>query len=94
MKKQDLITKIAEELETTKVLAEKMLDTVFDTLSDVMKKGDSIAIPGFGSFTSAKRKAKTARNPKTGEKIEVPEKQVPKFKAAKKLKEHVDGKKK
>ena len=90
MKKSDLVTKIASELDTTKTNAEKFLGVLFDTLTDVMKKGDSIMIPGFGTFTSVKRDARTARNPMTGKEVKVPAKNVPKFKPSSKLKDELN----
>jgi len=87
MTKADLVETIAKQVETTKAAAEKMLNTVFDTIVDVLKKGGDVKIPGFGKFLVQNKKARTSRNPKTGEAIQVPAKKAPKFRPAKELKE-------
>ncbi|MCS6789200.1 MAG: HU family DNA-binding protein [Patescibacteria group bacterium] len=76
------------ELET-KALANRVVDAVFDTIVKTMKKGEEVAISGFGTFRVAKRAAREGRNPKTGEKIHIPASTKPKFRAAKALKEAV-----
>jgi len=76
-------------VEVSKKHAEEVVDFVFDTIADTMKRGDEVSIAGFGSFVVKNRKARQARNPRTGEAISVPAMRVPKFRAAKALKEAV-----
>jgi DNA-binding protein HU-beta len=89
MNKQSLVEKVNEVLGTTKVQAEQVVDTVFDTIAGALKKGDDVSVAGFGIFTVKKRAARTARNPKTGATVQVPATKVAKFKPAKALKEAV-----
>jgi len=86
MTKQDLIDKIAQKAKVSKVAARIALGTFIDTVTSSLKKGDKIALVGFGTFSVTKRKARTARNPRTGETIKVPAKRVPKFKPGRELK--------
>ena len=74
---------IKKDLETT-------VKTIFDSIGDVIKKEDSILIPGFGTFKQGKRAARMARNPQTGEEIRIKAKKVPQFKAAMALKEKIN----
>ena len=76
-------------VEVSKKHAEEVVDFVFDTITDAMKKGDEVSIAGFGSFVVKQRKARQARNPKTGAAVNVPAMKVPKFRAGKGLKEAV-----
>lgn len=89
MNKNSLVTKVHEVLGGTKVKAEQVVDTIFDTIASSLKKGDDVSVAGFGIFASKMRKARTARNPKTGEPVQVPAARVVKFKPAKALKESV-----
>ena len=89
MNKSALVEAVAEKLGGTKTQAEEVLDAVFGVVADAMKTDDGVSVPGFGIFTSKGRAARTARNPRTGEPIEVPAMRVPKFKAAKALKDSV-----
>lgn len=89
MNKQALVEKIQEVLGGTKVQAEEVVSTVFDTIVDSVSKGTDVSIAGFGNFVAAKRSARTARNPRTGETIQVAATTVPKFKAAKAFKDSV-----
>ncbi|MFH0755277.1 MAG: HU family DNA-binding protein [bacterium] len=73
----------------TKVQAESVVDAVFDTIVNNLKKGEEVSIAGIGIFSVKLRAARQARNPKTGESISVPAMKVPKFRAAKALKEAV-----
>ena len=88
-KKGVLIEAVQEALGTTKVDAEKAVDTMIDTIVNKMKAGDEVAIAGFGTFVVKNRKAREARNPKTGATVHVPATKVPKFRPAKSLKEMV-----
>ena len=89
MNKTQLIDYIAEAVGCSKADAGRMLDAFMEAVTDTLKKGDSVALTGFGSFSVSKRKARTARNPRTGEIVNVPAMNSPKFKAGKKLKDAV-----
>ncbi len=89
MNKKELIEYIAESCDCTKADAGRMVDAFVEAVFSTLKKGDDVAIAGFGSFSAPKRDARTARNPRTGETIQVPARKVPKFKAGKALKEAV-----
>ncbi len=89
MNKQALIEKVHESLGDTKAAAEKAVDTIFGSIMDSLKNGEEVSIAGFGIFSAKERAARTARNPRTGEPIQVPAMRVPKFRAAKALKDAV-----
>ena len=89
MNKQAIIEEVHGVLEGTKVQAEKVVDTVFDSIINALKKGDEVSIAGFGIFSAKMRAARTARNPRTGEAVQVSAMKVPKFRAAKALKDAV-----
>jgi DNA-binding protein HU-beta len=89
MNKAGLVEAVNAVLGTTKVQAEEVVDTVFDSIVKTLTKGDEVAIAGIGKFTVKLRKAREARNPKTGETVKVPATKVPKFSAAKALKDAV-----
>lgn len=76
-------------MDVSKKHAEEVVDFVFDTIADTMKRGDEVSIAGFGTFVAKQRKARQARNPKTGAAVNVPAMKVPKFKAGKGLKDAV-----
>ena len=69
-------------METSKKHAEEIVDFVFDTITKVLKKGDEVAISGFGVFAIKRSAARTARNPRTGEVVQVAAANKPKFRAA------------
>ena len=71
--------------------ADLSVKTILDAMSEALSKGDRIEIRGFGSFALNYRPPRVGRNPKSGEKVDVPEKWVPHFKAGKELRERVDG---
>jgi DNA-binding protein HU-beta len=89
MTKAELIEKIAAKAKITKRAANIALDTFVASVTTALKKGDRVALVGFGTFSVAKRKARTARNPRTGETINVPARKAPKFKAGRDLKKAV-----
>jgi len=89
MNKQALIDWVNEEIGGTKAQAERVVNGLFEAITNSLKKGDEVTIAGFGAFTAKMRAARTARNPRTGEPVQVPAKRVPKFKAAKALKDAV-----
>ena len=84
--KAELVASIASDSDISKSAAEKALDSVVTNITTALKKGKSITLVGFGSFTAKKRAAREGRNPKTGEKIKISAAMVPKFKASSKLK--------
>ncbi len=91
MNKQAIVDVIHEELGGTKTSSERVVDTIFETIANSLTKGEEVSIAGFGIFSAKIRAARTARNPRTGEAIQVPEMRVPKFRAAKALKDAVKG---
>lgn len=92
MNKTELIEAIAKESGLTKKDAAKAVDAFVDTVSKALKKKDKVQLIGFGTFETAKRAARTGKNPQTGEAIKIPAATVPKFKAGKALKDTVNGK--
>lgn len=91
MNKKDLVQKIAETNELTKQQATDVLDTVLDSIGDAITAGDKVQLLGFGTFEKRERPARTARNPRTGENIEIAAASVPAFKPGKALKDKVNG---
>jgi DNA-binding protein HU-beta len=87
MSKKDLIDAVAKELELTKERAGQVVDTVIDQIKAAMKDGKEVRLPDFGTFKVAKRDARKGRNPLTGKEIDIPASTVPKFTAAKGLKD-------
>lgn len=85
MTKDELVTKIAKDAKLTKVQARKAMDSFFDGVTRSLKKEGKIGFVGFGTFSISKRKARTGRNPQTGQPIRIAAAKVPKFKAGKKL---------
>jgi DNA-binding protein HU-beta len=91
MKKQDLANMVHEMVGGTKTQSEAVIKAIFDAMAGEMAKGGTVDVAGFGKFEGVDRDARTARNPRTGEMVPVPAKRVPKFKAAKGLKDTVNG---
>ncbi|MDQ3191666.1 MAG: HU family DNA-binding protein [Bacteroidota bacterium] len=81
MNKAELIDAMASEAKLTKADAKKALDAFVTATSKSLKKGDRVALVGFGSFSIAKRSARNGRNPQTGKAIKIAAKKVVKFKA-------------
>jgi DNA-binding protein HU-beta len=90
MNKQDLIAKIAEDTGITKSNATAAVESFFEGITKSLKKGQPITFVGFGTFKTAQRKARTARNPQTGAAIKVPKRRVVRFTAGKALKSAVN----
>jgi DNA-binding protein HU-beta len=88
MNKSELIAEMANTLNSKKE-AESALNSLLGTISGALKKGDKVTLPGFGTFKISKRKARTGRNPRTGEAIKIKAHKVPQFAAGKKLKDAV-----
>ena len=89
MNKGDLINEVAKVVNTKKE-AREAVDCVFSAITKALKKKDTVALVGFGTFKVDKRKARTGRNPQTGEAIKIKAKKVPKFVAGKALKDAVN----
>ncbi|MBN1381124.1 MAG: HU family DNA-binding protein [Deltaproteobacteria bacterium] len=85
MNKADLVGEVAKVVQKKKV-AEDVVKCVLDSIAGALKKGDKVTLIGFGTFSVAKRAARTGRNPQTGKAIKIKAKKVPKFVAGKKLK--------
>ena len=90
MNKQELIDNIASSADITKADAGRALDSVLESITGALKKGDSVVLVGFGSFSVRDRKARTGRNPQTGAEIQIAAAKVPSFKAGKALKDAVN----
>lgn len=86
MTKADLIEMLAEKANITRVKAEKVVETVFDSIKEALKNGDRVEVRGFGCFEVRHYGGYQGRNPKTGEVIEIAKKQLPHFKVGKELK--------
>lgn len=89
MNKNDIIAHVASETGLTKSDATSAVDSVFDAISKSLTRQEDVRLVGFGTFTVATRRATEGRNPRTGEKIQIPETRLPKFKAGKSLKDAV-----
>jgi len=89
MNKSSIVDAVHAKLGGTKVQAEEAVETMIDTIIGAMKKGEEVSIAGLGIFAVKQRKARKARNPRTGEMVDVAAMKVPKFRAAKALKEAV-----
>jgi DNA-binding protein HU-beta len=89
MTKADLIASIGKEAKISKASAEKAINAFTNTVTKALKKGDKLALTGFGTFSVAKRRARTGRNPQTGREIKIPATRVAKFKAGNLLKSAV-----
>lgn len=89
MNKADLINHVAAAAGLTKASAGDAVEAVLGGISSTLSNGDSVSLVGFGTFSVAERSARTARNPRTGDTINVPASRAPKFKAGKALKDAV-----
>lgn len=89
MNKQALIDAVHEVIGGTKVMAEQAVDTIINSIVKTLKADGEVSVAGLGIFSTRKRAARTARNPRTGEAIQVPAMRVPKFRPAKALKDAV-----
>lgn len=81
MNKKDLIGAISENAQMTKATAKKTLDATLNVITGALKKGDRVALVGFGSFSVSKRAARKGRNPQSGKEIKIAAKKVVKFRA-------------
>lgn len=89
MNKGELVDAIAKRADVTKKQADAVLSAALDSIMEAVSEGDKVTLVGFGSFESRERKAREGRNPKTGDKMEIPETTVPAFSAGKSFKELV-----
>jgi len=89
MTKTDIVEKIAKDADISKAAAEKALNSFMDIVKKALKKGDKVALVGFGTFAISKRAARKGRNPRTGETIKIKAAKVPKFTAGKGFKDSV-----
>ena len=90
MNKSELIDAVAEGADISKAAAARAVDAMMGAVSDSLKKGDQVNLIGFGTFLIRERAARTGRNPRTGETINIPASKVPSFKAGKALKDAVN----
>ena len=90
MTKAELVDEVARVVQLTKKQAETIVNIIFDSIVESLRSGQKIELRGFGSFRLRSRKSRTGRNPKTGEKVDVPSKKIPYFKPGKELKELIN----
>src|SRR5213083_2138104 len=90
MTKAELVEEVSRVSDLTKKHSEVIVDTVFKSIIDALHRGEKIELRGFGSFRLRKREPRKGRNPKTGDKVDVPPKKVPYFKPGKELKELIN----
>ena len=90
MNKNDLVAAVADSTGLSKADCTKAVDGVFDAITDSLKAGTEIRLVGFGTFSVSRRAASQGRNPRTGEPIQIPASNQPKFKAGKGLKDAVN----
>jgi integration host factor subunit beta len=91
MTKADLIDEVSRVVEMTRKESETIVETIFDSIVKSLRTGDKIEIRGFGSFRTRQRKARIGRNPKSGDRVDVPAKRIPFFKPSKELRDLVNG---
>ena len=92
MTKAEIIAKVAEEIKISKTAAGKVLALITDSIAQAMRKGEKVALVGFGTFSVIQRKARKGRNPQTGKEIKIAAKKAPKFTAGAALKAAAEGK--
>ena len=90
MTKAELVEKVANKINLTKKETEVIVGIIFQSIADSLSQGDKVELRGFGSFRIRERNARTGRNPRSGERVDVPAKKVPFFTAGKDLKAMVD----
>ncbi len=93
MNKGQLVDRVANKATVTKKQADAVISAAIETIMEAVSEGDKVTLVGFGSFESRERKAREGRNPKTGDKMEIPATKVPAFSAGKLFKEMVAPKK-
>ena len=90
MTKADLVDAVSRVTELNRKDSEIVVESLFERIVKALKSGDKLEVRGFGSFRIRERRARQGRNPKTGEKVNVPEKRVPYFKPSKELKDLIN----
>ncbi|MCW9032678.1 MAG: HU family DNA-binding protein [Alphaproteobacteria bacterium] len=90
MNKNDLVAAVAASADLSKADAAKAVDGVFEAVTGSLQGGEEVRLVGFGTFSVVNRAASEGRNPRTGEKIQIPASKQPKFKAGKGLKDAVN----
>ncbi|MEA1964709.1 MAG: HU family DNA-binding protein [Candidatus Aerophobetes bacterium] len=89
MNKAELVEEVANQTGLTKRVCREAVDTVTSVITDSLARREKVTLVGFGSFKVKRRKTRRGRNPQTGEEIQIPSKEVPKFEAGKNLREAV-----
>jgi len=90
MNKAELIDKVSQAAELNKATAARAVEAMLENIATALKSGDQVTLSGFGTFSVSMRAARTGRNPRTGESINIPASKNPKFKAGKGLKDAVN----
>ena len=90
MNKKELVDAMADAAGISKAEAEKALNGMLMAVSSALAKGDKVTLVGFGTFSTREREARTGRNPRTGEAVDVPSKRVPYFKPGKEMRERLN----
>ncbi|MHB8733925.1 MAG: HU family DNA-binding protein [Terriglobales bacterium] len=91
MTKADLIDEVARAVEMTRKDSEVIVETIFESVVRSLRAGDKVEIRGFGSFRTRQRQPRIGRNPKTGERVDVPARKIPFFKPSKELKDTINS---
>ena len=91
MTKADLVEEVVRVSKVSKKHAEIIVNTVFSSIIEALQRDDKIELRGFGSFRVRRRRSRQGRNPKTGDRVEVPEKRIPYFKPGKELKDLINN---
>jgi DNA-binding protein HU-beta len=86
MNKAQLISRVARDTRITKVQAARVIDSLLENITKALKKGERASLVGFGTFTVTRRRARTGRNPQTGQPIAIPARRVARFSPGKSLK--------
>ncbi|EPQ6932586.1 HU family DNA-binding protein [Pseudomonas aeruginosa] len=90
MTKSDIVNAVADRAGLSKADAGRALSAVLDTLTDTLKRGESVSLVGFGTFAVKTRAARTGRNPQSGQSMDIPASRIPSFKPGKALKDSVN----
>jgi DNA-binding protein HU-beta len=89
MNKTQLVDGLAQQTQLTKTTVEEVINAALDLIKKSVQSGEDVTLVGFGTFTKAKRKARSGRNPQTGKEIKIPAMTVPRFRPGKEFKEAV-----
>jgi len=87
--REDIVERVADEAEITKAQAGRAVKAVLDAITEALRDGDKVSLVGFGTFLVRERQARTGKNPRTGEAVQIPAGKVPAFKPGKALKDAV-----